>query len=143
VIITGATLSALVTFWFFTTLPSHAGDVTSLSLSFIPVGLCCGIVIALLPGLIASLFPTAVRQSGYAFPYNIGAAVFAGLTPLVLSVLVRDYGLMSPMYYVLVACVVALVIGLVLGHTRRYLGPALRSADGDGLPLPAYPRPVG
>ena len=143
VIITGAILSALVTFWFFTTLPSHAGDVTSLSLSFIPVGLCCGIVIALLPGLISSLFPTAVRQSGYAFPYNIGAAVFAGLTPLVLSVLVRDYGLMSPMYYVLVGCAVALVIGLVLGHTRRYLGPASRSAHTDGLALPAYPRPVG
>jgi hypothetical protein len=104
-------LSALVTFWFFTTLPSHTGDAMTLALSFIPVGLCCGSVIALIPGLIASLFPTAVRQSGYAFPYNVGAAVFAGLTPLALSVLVRDYGVMSPMYYVLVACVVALLIG--------------------------------
>jgi MFS family permease len=123
VIVAGAMLSALVTFWFFTTLPSHIGDATTLSLSFIPVGLCCGIVIALIPGLLASLFPTAVRQSGYAFPYNVGAAVFAGLTPLALSVLIRDYGLMSPMYYVLVACAVALLIGFVLRGTRRYLGP--------------------
>lgn len=144
VVIIGSILSALAALWFFMTLPSHAGgDGASLALSFIPVGLSSGCVIALVPGLIASLFPTAVRQSGYAVPYNIGAAAFAGLAPLVLSWLVRDYGLLSPMYIILVACAVALVTGLALRHTRRYLGPVTSSPGAVGIAVRGYPGPVG
>ncbi len=86
-------------------------------------------MIALVPGALASLFPTAVRQSGYAVPYNFGAALFAGLAPLLLSWFVRDYGLLSPMYVFLGACAVAFVAGLALRHVPRYLGP---SADRSG-----------
>ena len=130
VVLIGATLSALASVWFFTTLPSHVGSGLSLALSLVPVGLTGGCVIALVPGTLASLFPTAVRQSGYAVPYNCGAALFAGLAPLFLSWFVRDYGLLSPMYVFLCACAVAFVTGLALRYTPRYLGPsAARSAE--------------
>lgn len=50
---------------------------------------------------------------------------------------------MSPMYYILVACAVALLIGFVLGRTRRYLG-VVPSPEEAGLATPmAYPRSVG
>ena len=136
VVVAGSLVTALVTVWFFTVLPSYVDDIGSLVLLFIPVGMSTGIVVALVPGLISSLFPTAVRQSGYAVPYNIGAAVFAGLTPLTLSVLVRNYGLVSPMYFLLAACAVGLLTGLALAGVRRYLGTAATLGSRELLQAP-------
>jgi hypothetical protein len=71
------------------------------------------------------LFPTAIRQSGFALPYSIGTALFTGLTPLFLAWLVRDYGLAAPMYQYLAACIVALVIAYAVTGLPQFLGTAV------------------
>lgn len=126
-----STLAAVaVTLWFFATLPGHVGSTSALIASFVPLGLGTGLAIALVPGQLAALFPTAIRQSGYALPYNVSAAVFAGLTPLALSILVRDHGAAAPMWTVLAACTVMLGCGVLLAGAPRYLGlaPAVQRA---------------
>ena len=67
--------------WFFSALPGIvlAGD--GLAYAFVAVGALGGIVHALLPALICSLFPTPIRQSGFALPYSIGTVVISGLPP--------------------------------------------------------------
>lgn len=108
--------------WFFNTLDSLNRNDLSLVYAFIVVGLASGCAHALVPGLIASLFPTAIRQSGFAFPYTIGTAIFTGLTPLLLAWLVRDIGLAAPMYLYLTACCVGAVLAWKVRGARHYLG---------------------
>ena len=85
----------------------------------------------------ASLFPTAVRQSGCALPYNVSSALFAGPALLALAWLLRDYGLMSPMYVVLLACGLAIVSAILTARVSRFLGRAAVSGE---LGASAMPR---
>ncbi len=118
----GAVLSGAISIWFFHYIPLLAPDDNRLLYAFIVVGLGAGCVHAMVPALISSLFPTAIRQSGYAFPYSIGTAVFTGLTPLFLAWLVSDFGLFAPMYDYLAACAIALVVAYVMKSTPQFLG---------------------
>lgn len=118
----GAVLNAAISVWFFHYVPTLPPTDITLTYAFAAVGLGAGCVHAMLPALISSLFPTAIRQSGFAFPYSIGTAVFTGLTPLTLSWLVRDYGLSAPMYQYLAACAVTLVIAATVRFMPQYLG---------------------
>ena len=120
----GAVLNAAICVWFFHFLPTLGPADEGLFYAFILVGLGAGCVHAMVPGLISSLFPTAIRQSGFALPYSVGTAVFTGLTPLFLAWLARDYGLAAPMYQYLAACVVALVIAYVVNALPQFLGTA-------------------
>jgi MFS family permease len=137
VIVIGAALSALVGTWFFDHLPSIAGDRNGLMLAFIPVGIVSGCVISIVPAFIASLFPTSVRQSGYAVPYNIGAAAFAGPAPLLFAWSVNTYGLNAPLYLFLGACGVVAVTSLLSKRLNKYLGPEAE-ADGQRLSEGAF-----
>ena len=119
-----AILNAAICVWFFRLIPNLTPADETLTYAFVVVGLGAGCVHAMVPGLISSLFPTAIRQSGFALPYSIGTAVFTGLTPLFLAWLVRDYGLAAPMYQYLAACAVALVIALAVTGFPQYLGLA-------------------
>jgi MFS family permease len=107
---------------FFHLLPSTVAAHGNLGLMFVMPGVAVASVSALTPGLLSSLFPTNVRQSGYAFPYNIGMAVFAGLAPLTLAWLVREYGPGVPLYPVVVAAFVTAYLGLKVRTMRLYLG---------------------
>ena len=118
----GAVLNAAICVWFFHYVPTLALTDTKLIYAFVVVGLGAGCVHAMVPALISSLFPTAIRQSGFAFPYSIGTAVFTGLTPLTLAWLVRDYGLSAPMYQYLAACAVALVVAATVHLMPQHLG---------------------
>ena len=118
----GAVLCAGSSIWFFNHLPATQGSAWPLALSFIPVGISGACVIAILPGLVASLFPTEVRQTGYAVPYNFGSAIFSGPGPLVLAWAVRMYGVTAPMYVMLFACAVAGTMAAVAQFVPRHLG---------------------
>ncbi len=136
----GAVLSAVICVWFFHYIPTLGPSDVRLIYAYVVVGLGAGYVHALLPALLSSLFPTAVRQSGFAFPYSIGTAVFSGLTPLTLSWLVRDYGLSAPMYQYLVACAVALIVAATVHLMPQHLGEAaIRDADTSRTMVPAPP----
>jgi MFS family permease len=49
-------------------------------------------IIGVYPALLIELFPTEVRYSGYAFSYNVGFAIFGGLSPLFASYLILTTG---------------------------------------------------
>ena len=61
------------------------------------------------------VFPAAVRFTGVSFAYNIAYAIFGGLTPLIVSLLVAKDPL-APVHYV--AAIVVIGILAVLGHGR-------------------------
>ena len=72
------------------------------------------------PAIAAALehFPTAVRFSGFAFGYNIGAGVFGGTTPLVAIWLIQTTSsLQSPGVYLMAASAVIFVVCLRLRET--------------------------
>jgi hypothetical protein len=94
----------------------------SLVYAYVIVGLGGGCVHALTPGLNAALFPTAIRQSGFAFPYSVGTALVNGLTPLAMAWLVRDHGLMAPMSQCLLGGFVALILAVSVRFMPLHLG---------------------
>jgi MFS family permease len=118
----GAVGTAVSAVYYFQHLASAVTSATTLSLLFAIAGIPVGAIIGLVPGLLSSLFPTQVRQSGYALPYNVGAALFAGLAPFTLAWLVRGFGPTVALYPVLLACAVALVLASLVSGMRLYLG---------------------
>lgn len=132
----GAVLNAAISLWFFHNLSTLGRADDGLIYDFVVVGLGAGSVHAMITGLISSLFPTAIRQSGYAFPYSIGTAVFTGLTPLALAWMVRYYGLSAPMYQYLGACAVAMILACTVRFMPQHLGGEEAPAT---LAAPAYP----
>lgn len=121
--------------YFFSRLPSPGADPEGGGLlwMFVPVTLAAGAVTALIPGLLASLFPTEVRQSGYALPYNMGAAVFAGPALLVLAAAIRGCDIWAALAIYAVGCAVAAVAPPA---QPRFLGTgsaALDAAEGAAM----------
>jgi len=120
----GAVVGGVASIWFFDFIAGLPPGDRRLILAYAVVGFASGAMHAMLPGLISSLFPTAVRQSGFALPYSFGTAIFTGLTPLALAAMVGGYGLAAPQTQYLVACTVALAIAVVLPRMRLHLGEA-------------------
>ena len=59
---------------------------------------------------LTTLFPTAVRFSGIALCYNIGFAIFGGLTPLIASYLIHQtHDALSPSYIVMLIALIGLI----------------------------------
>lgn len=108
--------------WFFNYLPTLTVADDRLVYAIIAVGLLGGVTHSLIAALICSLFPTPIRQSGFAFPYSIGTALVSGLTPLVIATLVRSYGLAAPMYQEVLGGFVALTLAASIRYLPLYLG---------------------
>jgi hypothetical protein len=66
-------------------------------------------VTALVPGIAVGGFPPQVRFSGLSFAYNVAYAIAGGLTPVLLSLAIKDNPA-APMQYM--AAMAALGIGL-------------------------------
>jgi hypothetical protein len=65
-------------------------------------------------------FPPAVRFSGVSFSYNVSYAVFGGMTPLLISWLVR-FDRMAPVWYVAGVAVIGLIAVLLAPVARSEL----------------------
>ncbi len=70
-------------------------------------------VIGVVPSTAVRLFPPAVRFSGLSFAYNVAYAVFGGLTPVLVSLLLR-FDALAPAHYVAALCVVGVGLGMYL-----------------------------
>ena len=70
-------------------------------------------VIGVVPSVAVKAFPPAVRFSGLSFSYNVAYAVFGGLTPVAVSMLL-PLDRLAPAHYVEVLSVVGILIGLYL-----------------------------
>ena len=82
-----------------------------------------GLIFIFVAGPFAALsveaFPVNVRSTGASIMYNVGVAVFGGLSPLITSALARGTGSpFSPFIY-LIGCMVISLIGLALLPKQR------------------------
>jgi len=75
-------------------------------------GFSVGIVGAV-PYVMVRAFPAEVRFTGISFSYNVSYAIFGGLTPIVVTLLMKVSPL-APAWYVLALGCVGLVIGILL-----------------------------
>ena len=76
------------------------------------VGFSVGIVGAV-PYVMVRAFPAEVRFTGLSFSYNVSYAIFGGLTPIVVTLMMKVSPL-APAWYVLALGCVGLVIGILL-----------------------------
>ena len=80
-------------------------------------GLLVGMIGAV-PFVMVNAFPPVVRFSGLSFSYNVAYAIFGGLTPLVVSLLIKADP-MGPAYYVAALCGLAVLVGVYLRSRGR------------------------
>ena len=80
-------------------------------------GLAVGVV-GVVPALMVVAFPPAVRFSGLSFSYNIAYAVFGGITPPLIGLLVKQFGVLAPAHYVAFAAVIGMGVA---ASSRRHL----------------------
>jgi MFS family permease len=97
------------TLWFYLSLGAAP---ERLFLTYALAGFCVGIV-GTVPYVMVRAFPPKVRFSGLSFSYNLAYAVFGGLTPIVVTLMLKTQP-MAPALYVAALCLLGLVIGLFL-----------------------------
>ena len=78
-------------------------------------------VIGIVPSAAVKLFPPAVRFSGMSFSYNVAYAVFGGLTPVLVSLLL-PLDARAPAHYVVALSVIGVCIGLYLQRREAVIG---------------------
>jgi MFS family permease len=73
-------------------------------------------VVGVVPVLMVAAFPPAVRFSGLSFSYNIAYALFGGLTPPLIGILVRRFGVLAPAHYVAFTALIGIAVAV---HSLR------------------------
>ena len=87
-------------------------------------------LIAIVPGLVSSVFPAEVRQTGYAISYNIVIAILGGILTVLMVQLVAVWGIGAPMYVALIGCAIAILNAVLVSRVVMYLGaPAKRTPN--------------
>jgi len=69
-------------------------------------------VTGVVPTLMVLAFPPAVRFSGLSFSYNIAYALFGGLTPPLIGLLVQRFGVLAPAHYVAFTAVIGIGVAV-------------------------------
>jgi len=72
-------------------------------------------VVGVVPTLMVTAFPPAVRFSGLSFSYNVAYAAFGGLTPPLIGVLVRHLGALAPAHYVAFTALIGVAVAVKRG----------------------------
>ncbi|MBW7981514.1 MFS transporter [Enterobacillus tribolii] len=109
----GSVLLAVCSWMFYHSVARGIGDV-QLFASYALAGFSVGIVGAV-PYVMVRAFPAEVRFSGISFSYNVAYAIFGGLTPIFVT-LIMKLTPMAPAYYVLALSLVGLGLGLYLAR---------------------------
>jgi MFS family permease len=105
----GSLLLAVCTYVFYTTLRTQPELLLPL---YGLTGFFVGVVGAV-PCVLVQAFPPQVRFSGLSFSYNLSYAIFGGLTPVVVSTMLKNDPL-SPAYYVIAVCLVGALTALFI-----------------------------
>ncbi|MFJ3483943.1 MFS transporter [Pseudomonas sp. NPDC090202] len=69
--------------------------------------------IGAVPFVMVKAFPPVVRFSGLSFSYNLAYAIFGGLTPMVVTLMLKANP-MGPAWYVAILCGLGMLIGVYL-----------------------------
>ena len=80
-------------------------------------GLSVGVV-GVVPFVMVKAFPAAVRFTGISFSYNVDYAIFGGLTPISVT-LMMQLTPMAPAWYVLALALIGLLVGLWLQSEKQ------------------------
>jgi MFS family permease len=75
-------------------------------------------VTAAVPYVMVHAFPAAVRFSGLSFSYNLAYAIFGGLTPIFVSLLL-PLAPLAHLYYLLAVCALGCAVGLGLWRSEQ------------------------
>ncbi|MGO4574858.1 MFS transporter [Cupriavidus sp. 2TAF22] len=67
--------------------------------------------IGAVPFVLVKAFPAQVRFSGLSFSYNLSYAIFGGLTPMIVTLMLKNDPL-APAYYVVALCALGMVTAL-------------------------------
>ncbi|WP_338921203.1 MFS transporter [Pseudomonas silesiensis] len=114
VFVFGCTALLLTSWTFYHSLAAHPDWLFPL---YALTGLLVG-TIGAVPYVMVKAFPPVVRFSGLSFSYNVAYAIFGGLTPMIVSLLLKESP-MGPAYYVAVLCGVGIVVGGYLWKKGR------------------------
>ena len=106
VFVGGGLLLLLSSWTFYNSLASHPELLLPL---YALAGLCVGMIGAI-PLVMVSAFPALVRFSGLSFSYNLAYAIFGGLTPILVSLLLK-WSPLGPAYYVGALSLLFMLIG--------------------------------
>lgn len=110
----GGVLLLLTSAIFYGSLQSHPELMLPLyALSGLFVGM-----IGAIPLVMVRAFPAVVRFSGLSFAYNLAYAIFGGLTPVMVSLLLK-WSPLAPAWYVGALCVLFVLCGLWLMRRER------------------------
>jgi MFS family permease len=107
VLLVGALLLAICTWVFYTTLRTQPELLLPL---YGLTGFFVGVVGAV-PCVLVQAFPPQVRFSGLSFSYNLSYAIFGGLTPVVVTLMLKNDPL-APAYYVIAVCLIGMLTAL-------------------------------
>ena len=110
----GSLLLAAVTWTFYSNLAAHPDWLFGL---YALTGLCVGMIGAV-PFVMVRAFPAPVRFSGLSFSYYLAYAIFGGLTPMAVALLLTRSPL-GPAYYVMALCLLGLGLGVYLRLAER------------------------
>ena len=111
----GGSLALLVSSWvFYHSLHAHPEWLFPL---YGLTGLFVG-TIGAVPYVMVKAFPAVVRFTGISFSYNLAYAIFGGLTPMIVTLLLKSDP-MGPAYYVAGICMIGLLVGLYLLAKKR------------------------
>ena len=78
-------------------------------------GLTVGVV-GVVPSVMCVVFPPAIRFSGVSFSYNLAYAIFGGVTPIIVTWLLR-FDPLAPAHYVGALCLLGFGVGIFLFST--------------------------
>ncbi|HCT5133334.1 TPA: MFS transporter [Aeromonas hydrophila] len=94
-----------------------ATDTSQLVPLYALAGFSVGIVGAV-PYVMVNAFPAVVRFSGLSFSYNVAYAIFGGLTPMLVTLWMKE-DVLAPSHYVVSLAALGFVLGLLLWLQQR------------------------
>jgi len=121
VLLVGSALLAACTYVFYTKLRAQPELLLPLyGLTGFAVG-----VVGAVPSVLVRAFPPQVRFSGLSFSYNVAYAIFGGLTPVMVTLMLKNDPL-APAWYVIAVCLIGMLTALFV-----------RPAPSTARPVPA------
>jgi MFS family permease len=109
----GSMLLGISSWMFYTTIQTRPDLLIPL---YAVAGLMVG-TIGAVPYVLVNAFPAKVRFSGLSFSYNVAYAIFGGLTPMIVTLMLKSDPL-APAQYVAAVCVIGMVAALFI-KTRQ------------------------
>ncbi|WP_349920719.1 MFS transporter [Aeromonas veronii] len=110
----GSLLLAATTYAFYHGLAAGMDQLIPL---YVLVGFAVGIVGAV-PYVMVNAFPAVVRFSGLSFSYNVAYAIFGGLTPMLVTLWMKE-DMLAPSHYVVSLAALGFVLGLIFWLRQR------------------------